>query len=84
MTSSAAVRLADDPIRQRVGRPRVTVVEDLEGERVLAGDQGHQLLVREELELGLGHARHLTVIYLTASHAHGYERITQTDHGARR
>ena len=34
----------------------MTVVEDLERERVLASDQGHQLLVREELELVLGHA----------------------------
>ena len=56
MTSSAAVRLADDPIRQRVGGPGMTVVEDLEGERVLARDQGHQVLVGEALELVPGHA----------------------------
>ena len=50
VTSSASRAVADDPVGQRVGRAAVAVVEDLEGVRVLAVDEGHQVLVGEAVE----------------------------------
>ena len=49
VTSSAACGIADDPVGERIRRSAVTVVEDLERGRVLALDEGHEVLVGELL-----------------------------------
>ena len=46
---------ADDPICQGIGGAAVPVVEDLEGQRVLASHQRHEVLVGQALQLSAGH-----------------------------